>query len=239
MCTKLIFALPSKGRLREDAATALAAHGLRLSGIENARGYRGGLEGWPEAEIAFLPASEIALRLRRGEVHLGITGEDVVREETGFAAGQVVFLKRLGFGHADVVVAVPECWLDVYTMAGLEEMAQDFRARHHERLRVATKYARLTRFFFARHGITDYRIVESYGATEGAPAAGAADLIVDITTTGSTLRANGLRVLEDGVMLRSEAALVLSCSAPWPESLVAVKDRLAARFGTGTDSGQP
>jgi ATP phosphoribosyltransferase len=120
-----------------------------------------------------------------------------------------------------VVVAVPEAWVDVVTMADLEDVAADFRPRHGRRLRVATKYLTLTRRFFAEHGLTDYRIVESLGATEGAPASGVADLIVDITTTGTTLRANALKRLDDGLILASEAYLVTSLTAPWPPAALA------------------
>ncbi|MBN9010313.1 MAG: ATP phosphoribosyltransferase, partial [Rhizobiales bacterium] len=112
--------------------------------------------------------------------------------------------------HADCVVAVPEAWIDVEAMEDLDDVAAGFRPRHGRRLTVATKYVNITRRFFAGHGIADYRIVESLGATEGAPATGAADLIVDITTTGSTLRANGLKMLADGTILKSEAWLVAS-----------------------------
>jgi len=122
---------------------------------------------------------------------------------------KVDFCARLGFGQADVVVAVPEIWLDVETMEDLGDVAADFRTRHGRRLAIATKYWRLTQQFFSRqHGIQLYRIVESLGATEGAPAAGQADIIVDITSTGSTLKANHLKVLSDGVILKSEACLV-------------------------------
>src|SRR5262249_26300159 len=121
----------------------------------------------------------------------------------------------LGFGHADVVVAVPRAWIDVKTMADLEDVAAAFRARRGERMRVATKYVQLTRRFFAERHVTDYRIVERLGATEGAPAAGKAELIVDITTTGATLAANALKILEDGTLLRSQANLVASLGADW------------------------
>ena len=126
----------------------------------------------------------------------------------------VELLTPLGFGHANVVVAVPQAWIDVRTMADLDEVAADLRARHGRKMRVATKYVNLTRRFFAEHGVADYRIVESLGATEGAPAAGAAEIIVDITTTGATLAANALKVLDDGVILRSEANLVASLRRP-------------------------
>jgi ATP phosphoribosyltransferase len=135
----------------------------------------------------------------------------VLRENLADWADRAEILSRLGFGHADVVVAVPDIWLDVDTMADLDDVAAEFRHRHGRRLRIATKYWRLTQQFFSqKHGIQVYRIIESLGATEGAPAAGTADIIVDITTTGSTLKANHLRVLGDGLILRSQACLVAS-----------------------------
>ena len=155
--------------------------------------------------MAFLAASEIARELAAGTVHLGVTGEDLVRETVADADARIALLARLGFGHADVVVAVPELWIDVWTMEDLDDVAAGFRARHGRRMRIATKYWNLTQGFFAAHGIALYRVVESLGATEGAPAAGTADLIVDITTTGATLAANHLKILEDGVILKSEA----------------------------------
>jgi ATP phosphoribosyltransferase len=121
----------------------------------------------------------------------------------------------LGFGAANVVVAVPQAWIDVETMADLDDVASDFRGRYGRWLRVATKYITLTRGFFADHGLGDYRIVESSGATEAAPASGAADVIVDITSSGTTLKANGLKVLRDGVMLKSQANLIASLNANW------------------------
>ena len=132
--------------------------------------------------------------------------------------------------NADVVAAVPACWIDVRRMADLEEMAASFRRLHGRRVRVATKYMNLTRRFFAARGVTGYRIVESFGATEGAPAAGLAELIVDITTTGSTLRANGLRILDDGLILRSEANLVSSKVAAWSPELRAIEREVLARL---------
>ncbi|HHN73521.1 MAG TPA: ATP phosphoribosyltransferase [Thermopetrobacter sp.] len=205
----LTIALPSKGRLMEKAAELFATAGFPLRRQGDARGYRGAVdgEGVEGVEIAFLSASEIAHHLAAGKVQAGVTGEDLLRETIPEHAAEVEILLRLGFGHADVVVAVPEAWLDCATMADLEEIAEDFHAAHGRRLRVATKYLRLTRQFFAGHGIAGYRTVTSLGATEGAPAAGVAELIVDITSTGSTLRANRLKVLDDGVILRSQAVL--------------------------------
>src|SRR6202040_136187 len=143
------------------------------------------------------------------------TGEDLVREMIPQSDRRIVMVTGLGFGYANVVVAVPQAWIDVRSMADLDDVATAFRLRHNRKMRVATKYANLARAFFAAHHIVDYRIVDSSGATEGAPAAGTAELIVDITTTGTTLAANGLKVIEDGVILRSQANLVAARTASW------------------------
>ena len=207
----ITLALPSKGRLKEQALEVLAKAGLAVSLPGDERKYRARIEGMDGIEVAFLSASEIAGEIGQGSVDLGITGEDLLRENLADWEACAEIVARLGFGNADVVVAVPDIWLDVDTMADLDDVAADFRQRHGRRLRIATKYWRLTQQFFSqKHGIQVYRIVESLGATEGAPAAGSADVIVDITTTGSTLRANHLKVLTDGVVLRSQACLVAS-----------------------------
>ncbi|MBZ6076125.1 ATP phosphoribosyltransferase [Microvirga puerhi] len=228
----LIIAVPSKGRLQENAAAFFARAGLVFTQSRGARDYRGTLAGVPNVEVAFLSASEIVNQLATGTAHLGITGEDLIREQIADADATVEILTPLGFGNANVVVAVPQAWIDVRTMADLDEVAADIRTRHGYKMRVATKYVNLTRRFFAEKGIADYRIVESLGATEGAPGAGSAELIVDITTTGATLTANALKVLDDGVMLRSEANLVASAKAPWSaaarEAATTVLTRIAA-----------
>lgn len=203
-------AIPSKGRLMEAAQGVLERAGFSIEREGHARGYRGWLVGADNVQIDFLSASEIARRLKDGSVQAGITGEDLLRETIHDVDRRIEVAKRLGFGHADVVVAVPESWLDVDTMADLDEVSVAYHTVHDRRLRVATKYFNLTRMFFAEKGVTSYRIVESLGATEGAPAAGTAQVIVDITSTGSTLKANNLKVLDDGVILRSEACLALS-----------------------------
>ena len=207
-------ALPSKGRLRDQSLEILARAGLPVTLPGDDRRYRARIEGRADIDIAFLSASEIAGELGRGGIDLGITGEDLQRESLPDWEARTEVVARLGFGHAEVVVAVPEAWLDVDTMADLDDVAADFRQRHGRRLRIATKYWRLTQqFFSSQHGIQVYRIVESLGATEGAPASGSADVIVDITTTGATLRANHLKVLSDGVVLQSQACLVASRQA--------------------------
>jgi len=227
---KLILALPSKGRLMEQCNTALAKAGLTITRSGPARGYKGEIDGLPGVEVNFVSSSEIAQLLRTGAAHIGVTGEDLIRETMADADERVRFLKGLGFGRADVVVAVPACWLDVRRMADLEQMSVLFRRLHGRRVRVATKYVNLTRRFFAQTGVTGYRIAESLGATEGTPAAGLAELIVDITTTGATLGANGLKVLDDGVILESQANLVASKAAPWTPELAAIEAQIAARF---------
>jgi ATP phosphoribosyltransferase len=229
----LVLAVPSKGRLQENAEAFFARAGLDLVKPRGARDYRGAIARLDGVEVAFLSAAEITEQLAAGAVHFGITGEDLVREMIPEVDRKVVLLDGLGFGYANVVVAVPEAWIDVRDMADLDDVATSFRGKHDRRLRVATKYINLTRGFFSRHGIVDYRIVESTGATEGAPAAGTAELIVDITTTGSTLAANGLKIIDDGVILRSQANLVAARGAPWGrderETARLVLDRIAAQ----------
>lgn len=213
MSEPLILALPSKGRLKEQCAEWLAGAGYTLKASE--RGYSATLEGLPGVSVQLLSASSIAAALDNGEAHLGVTGEDLLRERGEDIDDRVTLIRPLGFGRADVVVAAPKAWIDVDTMADVDEAAHDFLARTGGRLRVATKYFVITRSFFAQHGVVDYRIVHSAGATEGAPGAGQAELIVDITTTGATLKANGLKILSDGVILKSEANLAASRKAQW------------------------
>src|SRR6201997_1472934 len=229
----LVLAVPAKGRLQENAEAFFARAGLTLIKPRGARDYRGTIGGLDGVEVAYLSAAEITGQLATGAAHLGITGEDLVREMIPDAAKRIVMIEKLGFGNADVVVAVPQAWIDVRSMADLDDVATAFRLRHDRKMRVATKYVNLTRAFFAEHGIIDYRIAESLGATEGAPAAGSAELIVDITTTGTTLAANALKVVEDGVILRSQANLVAARTAAWSDAARAaaraILDRIAAQ----------
>lgn len=227
----IMLALPSKGRIQEDAIAVFEKAGLSITRPGGARSYLGEMAAMPEVTVRFLSASEIARELIRGTIDIGITGEDLIHETAEAGPQQVEIVKRLGFGRADAVVAVPDSWIDVTAMDDLSDVAADFRARHGRWLKVATKFVNLTRRHFARHGIAEYRIVESLGATEAAPASGAADLIVDITTTGSTLKANGLRVLEDGVMLKSESLLLVSRNADWHEGKLAILGRLLGTLG--------
>jgi ATP phosphoribosyltransferase len=233
MSAPLILAMPSKGRLQQNAEAFFARSGLELVKPRGPRDYRGAIAGFDGVEIAYLSAAEITTLLGQGSVHLGVTGEDLVREMIADADRQVVLVDQLGFGFANVAVAVPQAWIDVRNMADLDDVATAFRLKHQRKMRLATKYANLTRGFFADHGIVDYRIVESSGATEAAPAAGTAELIVDITTTGATLAANGLKVIDDGIMLRSQANLVAARTAPWDatqrDTARLLLDRIAAQ----------
>jgi ATP phosphoribosyltransferase len=238
MTEPLVIAVPSKGRLQENAAAFFGRAGLAFQQSRGARDYQGVIPGLPGVVVKFLSASEITTQLATGQAHLGVTGEDLVREQIADADAAVCLLAPLGFGQANVVVAAPQAWIDVRTMSDLDEVAVDLRVRHGRKMRVATKYVTLTRRFFAEHGLADYRIVESLGATEGAPASGAAEIIVDITTTGATLAANALKVLDDGVILRSEANLVASLRAPWSEgpreAVRAILGRIAAEEAART-----
>ena len=251
MSGPLVLAVPAKGRLQENAEAFFARAGLTLVKPRGARDYRGTISGLDGVEVAYLSTSEITSQLGAGAVHLGVTGEDLVREMIPDADKKVILIDGLGFGFANVVVAVPQAWIDVRDMADIDDVATAFRQHHGRKMRVATKYINLTRDFFSAHGIIDYRIVESAGATEGAPAAGTAEMIVDITTTGTTLAANGLKVVEDGTILRSQANLVAARAAGWGTTerdlARVILDRLAAqararayrevraRFATNTD----
>ncbi len=222
--TTLTLAIPSKGRLKEQTEEYLADCGLKLRQSGGDRGYTASLDGLANVQVLLLSASEIARGVLDGSFHLGVTGEDLLREHSDDFDAQTWLLKALGFGFARMVVAVPESWIDVDTIADLEDVGHAFQARHGRRMRVATKYLRSSRRFFAEKGLTQYRLVDSAGATEAAPASGSAELIVDITTTGSTLRANNLKILSDGEMLASEAQLSASLKADWSDSaLAAVK----------------
>ncbi|HEY8575875.1 MAG TPA: ATP phosphoribosyltransferase [Devosia sp.] len=211
----ITLAVPSKGRLEELTREWFAGRGMTITRPGGPRSYLGAIEGLPEVTVRFYPASEIARELIRGTIDIGVTGLDLIHETSESGPASVAIASKLGFGKADCVVAVPEAWIDVTHMHDLADVASDFRARHGRWLRIATKYITITRQHFAKAGIAEYRTVESLGATEAAPASGVADIVVDITTTGSTLAANGLRVLEDGVMLQSEACLIVSKTADW------------------------
>lgn len=231
----ITLAVPSKGRLEELTREWFAANGLTITRPGGARSYLGAIEGLPDVTVRFFPASEIARELIRGTIDFGVTGRDLIHETNETGPASVIFAKPLGFGAADVVVAVPDAWIDVTHMHDLADVASDFRSRHGRWLRIATKYITITRQHFAKAGIAEYRIVESLGATEAAPASGVADIIVDITTTGSTLTANALRVLEDGTLLQSEACLLVSRTADWTPERSALLKTVLGKLDAAVD----
>ncbi|MEN2494714.1 MAG: ATP phosphoribosyltransferase [Hyphomicrobiaceae bacterium hypho_1] len=233
MSENLIIGVPSKGRLTEQTGEAFSKVGLHISKTGSERGYHGKISDINNVEVSFISTAEIANSLKTGRIHLGVVGEDLIREEIIGVNDHVKFLKKLDFGHVDVVVAVPDCWIDVWRMRDVEIAAQIYRRHHHRRMSVATKYINLTRQHFMCHGISDYRIVESLGATEDIPMTGKADMIVDETSTGATLKTNNLRILNgnDGVILRSEVNLIASKTVEWTPETRAVENEILSRFG--------
>ncbi|MFN3971097.1 MAG: ATP phosphoribosyltransferase [Gemmobacter sp.] len=211
----LKIALPSKGRLMEQAQDWFATRGITIRQTGEGREYAATLEGLAGAAPVLLSAGEIPRDLAAGRIHLGVTGSDLIREKLADWPAEVAELAPMGFGHADLVLAVPAAWIDVATLDDLDAAAAAFRASHGRRLRIATKYHRLVREHLTAHGIADYALVDSQGATEGTVAQGSAEAIADITSTGETLRANHLRVLSDGLIHASQATLFLSRRAAW------------------------
>jgi ATP phosphoribosyltransferase len=228
--------VPSKGRLQEDCIRWFAARGVALQRSGQGREYAGEVGGVDGVALVLLAASEIPRELAAGRIHLGVTGQDVVAEQVADPEA-VVGVAPLGFGRADLVVAVPAFWVDVRDMADLDAVAAEFRAAHGMRLRVATKYHHLVRGFLRRHGVADYALVDSQGATEGTVKNLAAEVVADITTTGATLRDNHLRVLDDGLILRSQATLFAARDADWTAGARAALAALTARLGLSVPDG--
>ena len=209
MAEKLRLGVPSKGRLMEDTFRWFAERGVVLKRTGSDREYAGAVEGIDGLELRFLSAGEIPSELARGRIHLGVTGSDVVREKVPGWAARVEALCPMGFGFADLVIAVPKTWVDVRTLDDLDAVAAQFRRTHGFRLRIATKYHRLVRAYLRDAGVADYQLVDSQGATEGTVKNLTAEAIADITTTGATLDANHLRPLDE-VIHASQANLFLS-----------------------------
>ena len=202
--------LPSKGRLREKAISFFNDKGLRISQNEKERNYFGTIENKPNIKVIFLHAKEIIQRLGDGTLDLGISGLDLLKESDKKLQSKIIIQRKLDFGNANLVIAVPDDWIDVQTIADLEEISFDIRLKRNTRLRVATKYPNLTNDFLISKGLTQYRIIPSLGATETYPFIGSSEIITDITSTGKTLSDNNLRVLKDGTILRSKACLLIA-----------------------------
>ena len=223
--TKLKIAFPSKGRLRKDLEKLLRFKKIEFVEEGNERNYMSKLANQNDILIYFMGAKEIVTQLDEGNIHLGIAGDDLVQEKILDSEEKVTSELTLDFGKADLVVAVPKIWLDVTTMADLDEISHVKRMNTSKRLKVATKYINLTNRFFSKCGVTDYRTVGSSGSTENAPFNGIADIIVDITSTGETLKANNLRILDDGLILKSSANIFKSKTIEWTKDLELVSNQ--------------
>ncbi len=222
--------VPSKGRLMEKTFDWFGGHGIGLARSGSEREYSGEVTGVEGVELVLLSAGEIPRELSAGRIHLGVTGTDLIQEKLVLWDQKVEPLAEMGFGHADLIVAVPACWVDVDTLDDLDAAAAGFRARHGFRMRIATKYHRLVRAYLHNGGVADYQLVDSQGATEGTVKNLTAEAIADITSTGETLRANHLKVLAEEPVLRSQATLFKSRMAPLDEcqreTLRALEERL-------------
>tara|TARA_Y100001970_G_scaffold1241_1_gene1453 strand:+ start:252 stop:935 length:684 start_codon:yes stop_codon:yes gene_type:complete len=202
--------LPSKGRLKEGSIGFLEKNNLKLTSNAGERNYFAEVENFSNIKIIYLHAKEIIQRLGDGTLDMGISGLDLLNESPANLKKKIEVKKKLDFGFSNVVVAIPDDWIDVQTVADLEEVSFDFRDRKNTRLRVATKYPNLTNNFLVSKGVTQYKLVPSLGATETYPFIGSSEIITDITSTGKTLRDNNLRVLKDGFILKSCACIFIS-----------------------------
>jgi ATP phosphoribosyltransferase len=224
---ELVLALPSKGRLQEQSLNFLSGCGFDVRRVGNGREYVAKLIGLDDVDIRYFRPDEIPTRIEQGDAHAGITGEDLYREFGDGPPASCLLMPNLGFGAARLVVAVPQSWVDVSTMSDLDEAAMVFHQKHGRSLRVATKFSRLTRAFFAERGIVEYSFVGSLGATEGAPAAGVADFVVDLTSTGTTLAENHLKEITGGTVLQTQACLVASRrDALWSDRAIGALEHL-------------
>jgi ATP phosphoribosyltransferase len=202
--------LPSKGRLKEKAVEFFEINNLKVLQNEKERNYFATIKNKPNIKIIYLHAKEIIQRLGDGTLDVGISGLDLLNESEENLQDTINIKKKLNFGGANLVVAVPDDWIDVQTIADLEEVAFDIRSKRNTRLRVATKYPNLTNKFLISKGVTQYKLISSLGATETYPFIGSSEIITDITSTGKTLEDNNLRVLKDGLILKSTACLFVA-----------------------------
>ncbi len=205
--------VPSKGRLMEKTFDWFGKRGVGLRRTGSDREYAAAVDGVTGVELVLLSAGEIPRELAAGRIHFGVTGSDLVREKLAAWDSQVEEVQLMGFGHADLIIAVPKCWVDVDTLDDLDAAAAAFRAAHGFRMRIATKYHRLVREFLRDQGVADYQLVDSQGATEGTVKNETAEAVADITSSGETLRANHLKILADGLVHKSQATLFRSRKA--------------------------
>jgi ATP phosphoribosyltransferase len=205
--------IPSKGRLRKDVLNIFKKKKLKLVSERGERDLFGSIKNKKNIKVVYLHAREIIQRLGDGSLDLGFSGFDLLKESEINIQNKVNVTKKYNFGKATLVVAIPDEWIDVQTIADLEEIAFEFKDKKKKRLRVGTKYPNLTRDFLFSKGVTQFKLVDSLGATETYPFTGSAEIITDITSTGETLRANNLRILKDGEILKSESCMMISKSS--------------------------
>lgn len=210
--------VPSKGRLMEQTFDWFGRRGITMRQSGADREYAGAVDGVAGMELVLLSAAEVPRELAAGRIHLGVTGSDLLRDKLADWDTQVMELAPMGFGHADLIIAVPAVWIDVDTLDDLDAAAAAFRASHGFRLRIATKYHRLVREFLTANGVADYQLVDSQGATEGTVKNLTAEAIADISSTGDTLRANHLKILSDCVIHQSQATLYAAHKADWSQA---------------------
>jgi len=202
--------LPSKGRLKDKSIAFFDNKGFKVLQSERERNYFASIENKKNVKIIYLHAKEIIQRLGDGTLDIGISGLDLLNESEKNLQDKIIIHQKLNFGSANLVIAVPNDWIDVQTIADLEEIAFDIRSKRNTRLRVATKYPNLTNNFLFSKGVTQYKLISSLGATETYPFIGSSEIITDITSSGKTLADNNLRVLKDGLILKSTACLFVS-----------------------------
>ena len=210
MNNRITIGLPSKGRLKDKAISFFEGNGFKILQSDKERNYFASVENRSNIKIIFLHAKEIIQRLGDGTLDVGISGLDLLNESEKNLRDKIVIKNKLNFGKANLVVAVPDDWIDVQTIADLEEISFDIRSKRNTRLRIATKYPNLTNDFLLSKGVTQYRLISSLGATETYPFIGSSEIITDITSTGKTLADNNLRVLKDGQILVSTACLFVA-----------------------------
>ncbi len=229
--SRIKIGVPSKGRLMDLTFDWFATRGVTMRRTGAEREYSGAVDGIEGVDLVLLSASEIPREMAAGRIHMGVTGTDLVFEKLAEPLAQVEVLAEMGFGHADLIIAVPECWVDVETLDDLDAVAAAFRADHGFRLRIATKYHRLVRDFLRQQGVADYQLVDSQGATEGTVRNLTAEAVADITSTGETLRANHLKILEIEPVLRSQATLFRALAAEWDAPSLEILAQLRRKLG--------
>ena len=202
--------IPSKGRLRKNVLRIFSKKKLKLISERGERDLIGSIKNTSNVKILYLHAREIIQRLGDGSLDIGFSGFDLLKESQINIQKKINVVKKYEFGKANLVVAIPDPWIDVQTVADLEEIAFEFRDKKKKRLRVATKYPNLTKEFLFSKGVTQFQLVESLGATEAYPFTGSANLITDISSTGETIKSNNLRILKDGEILKSQACIFTS-----------------------------